>query len=803
MDKRTFKIEGMTCEHCARTVRRALESVPGVKSATVDLAGGKATIQTEGAVDGGALRTAVADAGYRVAGDEADEGDDSDGSTPPHGGPAHAGGIENKRHVRLAIGGMDCGSCAEHVRKALAGVADVAECTVNFPAEQANVWLAAGRTPEAAIAPLRAAVERAGYAVVDVAFEGAETKTPAERRREMSRRREAEGRLWLRRCIEGAVLGVPIVIIEFLPMRIAAAAPWPIWIALALATAVMWRIGWLYLRSGWRSLAAGAANMDVLVIMGSGTAYLYSTALVALAAFSGGMAHTHYHEAVFILTVISLGKWMEARARGRAGAALEKLIELGARQARVVRDGVEIDIDAAKVMVGDVMVVRPGEKIPADGAVVEGASAVDESLITGESIPVDKAAGDEVVGATVNRNGWLKVRATRVGEATALAQIIRLVEDAQAGRTRIQRLVDRISAVFVPAVLGVAALTFLGWGVFAGQWTEGLIHAIAVTIIACPCAMGLATPTAFLVGTGVGAQHGILIKDPQALERLRRLGVVVLDKTGTITHGRPELTDVVPLNRQGADELLAIAAGAEKYSEHPLAQAVVAAARARGIEPLEPEHFEAVTGSGVRAKIDGRQWLLGSIEFMEAQGRPPAAADLARAESMESDGKTVVAMAEWTPPGPRLRLRSPAGVADAVKPTSRAAIGRLARERLEVWLVSGDNEATARAVARQVGIAPEHVLARVRPEEKAARVAALKERGRGAVRWSATASTTPLRWPRPTSASRSARARPWRSRPARSRWSRATSPACRAPSRCRARCCARSSRTCSGRSSTT
>ncbi|MEN6626112.1 MAG: heavy metal translocating P-type ATPase [Candidatus Sumerlaeia bacterium] len=734
MNFKTLHIEGMTCQHCVQTVKRALEAIPGVSSAEVDLRNKSARVHAGGPVDAALMEAVVEDAGYRVVSVEDEGEDEPEGDpVPPSGASAasHEGGTNSPMtrtmgaHVRLSIGGMDCGSCATHVRRALAGVAGVADCTVNFPAEQANVWLAEGESPERAIEPMRAAVARAGYEVVDAEYEGKEAKTPAERRREMADRREAEGRVWLRRCIEGAVLGAPLVALDLLPMRWTARVPMREFIALALATAVMWRIGLVYLKNGWRSLMAGAANMDVLVIMGSGTAYLYSTALILIGLFSGTHAHTYYHEAVFILTVISLGKWLEAWTRGRAGAALEKLLELGARRARIIRDGDEIEVDAAAVRTGDLMLVRPGEKIPADGVVIEGASAVDESLLTGESIPVDKAPGDEVVGAAINSNGWLKVRATRVGEATALAQIIRLVEDAQAGRTRIQRLVDRISAVFVPVVLGVAALTLLGWGLFAGEWTEGVIHAIAVTIIACPCAMGLATPTAILVGTGVGAQHGILIKDPQALEGLGRLGVVVLDKTGTITRGRPELTDVVPLNDFSPDELLATAAAAERFSEHPLAQAVVAAAKGRGLDPAEPEQFEAVTGSGVRASVAGRRWLVGSLAFMEAQGQPLDAEDLVRAEALERDGKTVVVMAEES--GRPVGLLA---ISDAVKSTSRHAIELMTRrEGVEVWLISGDNEATAHAVARQVGIAPGRVLARVRPEEKAARVESLKHRG--------------------------------------------------------------------------
>ncbi len=751
MKVRHLQIEGMTCEHCAGRVRRALEAVPGVSRASVDLAAQRAEVQLESSVDGAALERAVVDAGYRGELVE-EEGEDPE-DLPEMAGPLepHAGLLERPlsavaeppSHVRLtlSIAGMECATCAGHVERSLMGLPQVETVTANFATEKAHVDLAVGVEPSQMLEPLRAAVAGSGYELYDVVYPGAPTHgDPAERRRELARRREADARTWLRRCWLGALVGLPILAIEMLPGAWTSLLPARELIAFILATIIFRYLGLPYLISAWRSLRSGNANMDVLVIMGSGTAYVYSTAVIISGMLGdhgplAHMAHTHYHEAAFILTIISAGRYMEARARGRAGEALEGLLDLGARHARVVRGGVEIEIDSAQVQVGDQMIVRPGEKIPADGVVEEGASTVDEALLTGEPLPVDKGLGDEVFGATVNRNGWLKVRATQVGEATALAQIIRLVENAQAGKTRIQRLVDRVTAVFVPTVATFALLTFLGWGLVGGDWTRALLAAIAVMIIACPCAMGLATPTAILVGTGVGARNGILIKNPRALEGMGRLGVVVLDKTGTITQGRPELVDVVALDsaddQAGERRVLELAASAERLSEHPLAEAIVAAARARGIEPAEPEQFRSSPGLGVHATIHDHHWLIGSLAFMEEQGLSLTPAELARVHELESEGRTVVVLAEdVVPPRPVGLL----ALADTIKPGSRDAIERLRRrEGVQVWMLSGDNEIAARAVARQVGIEPDHVMARVRPGDKARHIERLKSNKAGAV----------------------------------------------------------------------
>ena len=754
----TLAVHGMTCEHCVKAVRRAIEAVPGVRETNVELAAGRATVKADGAsVTTARLENAVGEAGYAAEGvEESDEDDPPDADAPagecplppPRAAPVGAGAEQATaiaaaapagRRAALTIGGMDCASCAAHVERALGGVAGVVDAGVNFAAERADVRLAEGVDPAATLEAMRAAVKNAGYEVVDADIPSGAGAAPradaATRRREMAERRVSEGRTWLRRALLGIALAIPLLFIEMAPMA------WTMWIpgrlalAWVLATVVMAVIGRPYFMSAWRSVRAGAANMDVLVSMGSGTAYLYSTGLLIamLAGRVSGHPHTHFHEAALILAIISLGKYLEARARGRAGSALEGLFELGARRARVERDGREVEVDVRDVTVGDLLVIRPGEKIPADGVVTEGASAVDEALLTGESVPVEKKAGDRVVGATINASGFLKVRAEAVGEATALAQIIRLVEQAQAGKTQIQRLVDRISAIFVPTVLIVALLTFFGWGFITGDWMRGLLAAIAVTVIACPCAMGLATPTAILVGTGVGARNGILIREPIALEGVGRLGVVLLDKTGTITEGRPSLTDCIALNGVGEEEALRRAASVEFYSEHPLAAAIVAAARERGLDPPAPDHFESVTGLGARARLDGREWTIGSLAYLEERGMTLDPDSRARAEALEADGKTVIVLAEEIADAPP-RAAAVLALADKVKANSRAAIDRMQRRQgLEVWMISGDNAATAQAVARQVGIDPSRVLAPVRPEAKAAQVEALKRRDGRAV----------------------------------------------------------------------
>ncbi len=498
--------------------------------------------------------------------------------------------------------------------------------------------------------------------------------------------------------------------------------PWMNWFFLALATPVQFYVGWQYYVSAFKALRNGSANMDVLVAMGSSVAYFYSLPIV----FGLLPGHVYLETAAVILTLIKLGKFLEARAKGRTSEALKKLMGLRAKTARVIRDGQEIEIAADDVIVGDVVLVRPGEKIPVDGVVVEGRSSVDESMLTGESLPVEKAPGDAVIGATMNKVGMLRFEATKIGKETALAQIIRLVEAAQGSKAPIQKLADQISAVFVPVVIGIALVTFGVW-YFAGiplaadaevtVFTRALINMVAVLVIACPCAMGLATPTAVMVGTGKGAEHGILIKDSESLERAGRLDIVVLDKTGTITRGQPAVTDIVLGDyAPGEDELLRLAASVEKVSEHPLGEALVAEAGNRGLVLSEPSGFEATVGAGVSAEVDGKLIQVGSKRLISA---PHALEEVA--ERLQQEAKTALfVLVDGEPKGVF-------AVADTVKSGSTAAIEKLHEIGLQVVMISGDNQQTAEAIGAQVGV--DTVLAEVLPGDKAAEVKRLQEAG--------------------------------------------------------------------------
>ncbi len=744
---RILRIKGLHCENCVRSVQRALEGVAGVARARVDLQSARAVVELQDDhVPSTSLSQAVEAAGFSaeplIEPDEAARGSGGDGAgaSGDNGGQPLPAPDESKSFlaataVRLTIGGMDCASCAMHVDKALHGIDGVEMASVNFATDEAYVKLRPDRPPSEMLPLLRAAVAQAGYEVLsplpadlgdEPAAGGISTKGLA-----VAQRRDAEAGLWLRRCIEGFVYILPILILEWGPHAWRHAVPGVDLVIFLLATAVMVRVGWAFYQGAWRTLRHGRANMDALVVMGSTTAYLYSTAVVIGERIGhpvpGG--HAHFHEAALILTIIALGKWLEARARRQAGQALKGLFELGAKQARVLRDGLEVETAIENVRPGDLMLVRPGEKIPTDGMVEDGASAVDESILTGESLPVDKQAGDTVIGATINKNSWLKIRATAVGETTALAQIIRLVEGAQAGKTHIQRFADRVAAVFVPAVGVIALITFFGWGLLAGNWTEGMLHTVAVLIIACPCALGLATPTAILVGTGLGARHGILIKDPAALERAGSLRVIVLDKTGTLTEGQPKVTDVEAFG-DGERALLEtglirLAASAEQFSEHPLAQAVTQEARRRNLDLEHPEDFRAIAGGGVTARLGGLGCIVGSPGLLAERGVAMNDAARRSLEQLMNDGKTVMGVAMLDPEPRQLGWIA---VSDTLKPTSVEAVRALQdREGLEVWLITGDNLATARAVARKVGLNPDRVLAGVKPNQKAEKIEQLKQ----------------------------------------------------------------------------
>jgi cation-transporting ATPase V len=598
---------------------------------------------------------------------------------------------------------MTCGSCAARVQRVLGKTQGVADAQVNLATGRAHVELAA----PVPVPDLQARVAKIGY-----------TLTPLDDRRDPRDREDAARLAWGRRVVAVAPAAVFALVLMLRPSLMEAAG-WR-WAALVVATLVEFVVGWPFLREAARRARRRTANMDTLIAVGTLAAYGFSVWELA----TGGM-ELYFETAILLIAFLSLGRWFEARAKGRAGQAIRALVELGAKQARVIRDGTEAPVPVEQVAVGDLVRVRPGEKIPVDGEVVDGSSAVDESMLTGESVPVEKTVGDRVAGATLNTSGALTLTATAVGSDTALAQIVRLVEQAQAGKGQAQRLADRISAVFVPAVMAVALLTFAGWATLGGDPAKGLTAAVAVLIIACPCALGLATPTAIMVGTGRGAELGVLIKSIEVLERTRRITTVVFDKTGTLTHGRMAVTDTVAGEGVEEVELLRLAGAAEADSEHPIGAAITAAARDRG--PLPPARgFRAVAGQGVRAEVDtgGRTvtvWVGRRKLAAEAGLLVPEVLDAA-AERLERQGKTVV-LAGWEG-----EARGALAVADTLKPGAREQIAALHRMGLEVAMLTGDNATTANAIAADVGI--DRVLAEVMPQDKVGEVARLQAEGK-------------------------------------------------------------------------
>jgi P-type Cu+ transporter len=540
---------------------------------------------------------------------------------------------------------------------------------------------------------------------------------------EMAERR-AEIKDLTRRVVIGAILAAPVLLAVMAGQFVAVGILANHWLQLALITPVMFYVGWPIHRIGWLNLLHHSAEMNALITLGTSAAFGFSLVVtVAPAIFPAGVRDVYFEAVGVIITLILLGRLFEARAKAGTGEAIRALIGLQARTARVVRDGQEIDIPVETVAAGDIVIVRPGEKVPVDGELVDGESAVDESMVTGEPIPVTKRAGDTVIGATINRTGAFRFRATKVGRDTMLAQIIKLVQQAQGSKAPIQRLADMVSSYFVPAVIGIAIWTFVAWFVFGPQpaFTSAMVAAVAVLIIACPCALGLATPLSVMVGTGKGAQQGILIRSAEALETAHKLDTIVVDKTGTITRGAPALTDVLPSGGITEEELLRLAASAERSSEHPLAAAVVDGARSRQIVLADPSAFDSVTGHGIRATVDGRSVVIGNPSLLREAGIDTAGLDT-DADRLAAEGKTPLLVAIDGKPAGVL------AVADTLKDESGAAVAALRRLGLEVVMITGDNRRTAGAIARQVGIA--RVLAEVLPDRKAAEVKRLQAEGR-------------------------------------------------------------------------
>jgi len=617
--------------------------------------------------------------------------------------------------LTLPVRGMHCAACVGKVERALTSVPGVDEATVNLATEKATVTFDSTRTD---VTRLQDAVARAGYELVEPREAAGQTPDREQSAREEMQRRARS------KFVVGAILSVPIVIgsmVEVFPWAPAwLHNPWLLW---ALATPVQFWVGFEFHAGFLRDLRHRTASMSTLVSIGTNAAYFFSLAVTLWPHVfmpAGGM--TYYETGAVVITLVVLGRWLEARARGRTSEAIRRLVRLAPRTARIVREGRELDVPTTEVGVGDLVRIRPGERIPVDGVVLEGASTIDESMLTGESLPVEKTAESRVVAGSVNQTGALLFRATHVGSETTLARIVRLVEDAQASRAPIQRLADRVAAVFVPIVLVIAGATCLAWLAFGPEprLPMALTTAVAVLVIACPCAMGLATPTAIMVGTGKGAEHGVLIKSATALEVLHRVDTIVFDKTGTLTVGRPEVTDIVTVPGVGEDDALAVAAGAEQASEHPLGEAIVRLAKERGLALPPVGKFTAVPGQGIDAMAPDGRILLGNETMMNERGIDVSLlAD--RAIALQAQGKTVVFLAFAG------RLLALIAVADVLKPDAAATIRRLREMGLAVAMLSGDNRRTAEAIAREAGI--ERVLAEVLPADKAGEIKRLQEGG--------------------------------------------------------------------------
>jgi P-type Cu+ transporter len=658
----------------------------------------------------------------------------------------------------LPIEGMTCAACASRIEKRLAKQPGVSSAHVNFVTKVATVkYDPAATRPES----LAKAVDDIGYKAIvpstvhrpgshrqggTTAAHGHadhashRTSSSADHAAHMNVG-EVEAERLLAKTIAGAILSLPVVVIAMSHGTIEAFnVPWINWVQLALTTPVMFWCGWPFFRSAWKGLLHASANMDTLVAMGTGAAYLHSLAATIWPSFFAGVAgavsgsHTghamggmpmvpvYYEAASVIIVLILLGKYLEARATGRTTAAIKRLIGMEAKTARVVRSGTERDVPIEEVIVGERVLVRPGERIPVDGIVESGQSAVDESMLTGESVPVEKKAGDSVFGATMNTTGAMRLVATKIGADTALQQIVRLVQEAQGSKAPIARLAETISGVFVPIVIGIAIVTFLVWWVVApteNRLGMALITSVSVLIIACPCALGLATPTAIMVGTGRGAEKGILIKGGEALETAHRLTAVVLDKTGTITHGKPAVTDLIPAQGFDAAEVLQLAASTEQHSEHPIAAAIVREAVARNLRLAEPAEFRALIGQGVEATVEGKRVLVGKPQLLEQRGITISCAD--KVAELAGLGRTpmLVAIDE--------REAGIIALADTIRAESKDAIATLHQLGLRVVMMTGDNRRTAEAVASQVGV--DEVFAEVLPKEKADKVRALQAEG--------------------------------------------------------------------------
>ena len=674
--KTTLNVEGMTCAACSARIEKVLNKLEGVNSATVNLMAKKATVDyDESKISVDDFIHSIEKAGFSV--------------------PLSV--------MKISIEGMTCAACSARIEKVLNKLPGVKKATVNLSLNNGSVEYVEGEVSKKQIIDK---IEKAGFK----AHEQVEEDMDREKKL-----REREIKNLRNMLIFSAIFSIPLFSAMFFHMAGIHNILSNGWFQLALATPVQIIAGARFYKGAYKSLRGGGANMDVLIVMGTSAAFLYSLYHTIV-----GIPEFYYEASAVIITLILLGKYLEAIAKGKTSEAIKKLMGLQAKTARVVRDGTEVDIPMEDVLVGDIVVVRPGERVPVDGIITEGHSTLDESMLTGESVPVDKTVGDEVIGATINKQGAFKLSATKVGKDTALAQIIKLVEDAQGSKAPVQRLADQISGIFVPVVLVIAVITFLVWNFGFSDFNQGLISAVAVLVIACPCALGLATPTAIMVGTGKGAENGILIKGGEHLEKAHKLDVVILDKTGTITKGEPEVTDIIPYDFSES-EILRFAAIAEKSSEHPLGEAIVLDAKNKAIQLIDPEKFESITGHGIYSMIDKRDIYVGNRKLMRDQG-----VEIGHIEDeligLENQGKTAMLISVDG------KIGGIIAVADTVKETSKQAIDQLKEMGIDIYMITGDNIRTAQSIADQVGIT--NILAEVLPEHKAEEVEKLRAEGK-------------------------------------------------------------------------
>jgi len=687
----SLPISGMTCANCAMNIERVVGKLKGVQAVNVNFASEQASV--------------TYDNGKLTLNDIADQ-------------VTKAGFSVRNAKTDFAVTGMTCANCAANIERVLnKKVPGVTAATVNLAIERASVEYIPN---VASLDEIHAAVEKAGFGVV-VPQDGTDGEDAEQAAR------DAEIRNQTRKFFIGVMFALPLFVLsmarDFSLLGDWSHQVWVNWLFFALATPVQFYTGWDYYVGGLKSLRNRSANMDVLVALGSSVAYFYSTFLLVAPSLG---SHVYFETSAVIITLIKLGKMLESRTKGKTGSAIRKLIGLRPKTATVIREGTETEISLTRMQVGDVVVVRPGESIPVDGEIIQGSSAIDESMLSGEPLPVDKKPGDPVVGGAINGQGYIKFKAQKVGKDTALAQIIRLVQAAQGSKAPIQALADRVAAIFVPVIIASAGLVFLLWWLVGGDFVPAMIRMVAVLVIACPCALGLATPTAIMAGTGKGAENGILFKNSEALETASALDIVLLDKTGTLTLGKPTVVDLLPVGPVCAnpDELLALGASVEKGSEHPLGKALVKAAENRGLELIEPLDFKSFGGHGVAASVGKAYVRVGKPNWFK-ESHPEIATALDETSNtilnLQAEGKTVMVVSKDD------AMAGLITVSDPIKPDSVEAVQELRRMKLEVVMLTGDNIHTAKTIAREAGI--DHVQAEVRPEEKSAAVEKVQQKG--------------------------------------------------------------------------